>query len=115
MSDDNVKMFGLVNGMEIIGTIESEDDEKFVIKNALAMNLQQPAPGTPPEQAAVRLSLVPPTFFAPEMTQDNARKGVDIELYKSTIMFTYAAREDIHNQYKVQTGKIIIAKSPIIT
>lgn len=105
MSD--VKTFGLVNGMEIIGTLVSENDTQYVLKNVLALNIQ---PGQGPN-GEVKLQLIPPTFFsdAPE----GGRKGTDVNLYKSTIMFEYNLREDILQQYTLQTGKIVLARGSL--
>lgn len=105
--NDEIKVFGLANGMEIIATVVSEDNEKFILKNALALNIQ---PQTQ-NNNEIKLQLIPPTFFA-EAEQDG-RKGVDIELYKGTIMFRYILRENIKQQYILQTGKIIIASGSL--
>ena len=107
MSDD-IKVFGLVNGMELIGTIASEDDVKFTLKNALALNIQPSAP----QSSEIKLQLIPPTFFS-DAEQENGRKGVDLELYKTSILFVYKLRDNILQQYTLQTGKIIIAHGSI--
>jgi hypothetical protein len=102
---DDVKVFGLANGMELIGTITSETADKFQLKNALALNVQQ---GQGPN-GELRLQLIPPTFFS--SAENGGRKGADIELYKGNILFCYSLREDIMQQYVTQTGKIIIASA----
>lgn len=105
---DDVKVFGLSSGMEVIATVVSEDSEKFKLKNALALNVQQ---GQGPN-GELKLQLIPPTFFS--NAEEGGRRGTDVVLYKASIMFTYALREDILQQYTLQTGRIVIASGSLI-
>lgn len=104
MSNNTVRVYGLVNGMEMIGSFVSEDNEKIALKNAMALHVQQ---GSGPD-GAVKLQLIPPTFFS-----NTTEKGVNVDLYKSNILFTYDLRDDIYQEYCKLTGSIILANSLI--
>lgn len=97
-----VKVFALINNMELIGKVKSETETTFGLTNALALHVQ---PGNSQEEAA-RVQLIPPTFFS--NAEGQGAKGVDIILYKSNILFTYPMREDMLAQYNTRTSTIVL-------
>ena len=102
---NEIRVYALSNGMEVIGTQVSEDETTIRLENALVVNLQ-PKPNT----TEYDVNLIPPTFFA-HTGDDGGRKGIDLTLYKNVLLFNYQLREDLKQRYTLQTGKIIIASA----
>lgn len=96
----NIKCFSLLNGMELIGKVKDETSELFSLENTLLFVLE--ANGVDRS-----LKLAPPSMFSNESNRD----GMTLELYKTSIVFTYTPKDDIEKQYAELTNSLIVASA----
>lgn len=103
----SIQCFYLLNGMEFIAEVVSEDVTHIKVKNLLAFNAnraQDPETGN----IKMQIQLVPPTMFA-----DVDQAGVkETQLNKAVIVFNYIPTEGILEQYVAATdpSPIVIAR-----
>ena len=91
----SIKTFTLITGMEIIGKVTSVDDAVYSIEKAFAVNVEPQPDGS----FGVRVSLAQLSPFE--------TGGVDLELYKYTILISTNPPEGLVEQYKTTTGSIV--------
>jgi hypothetical protein len=98
--DNSVRGYVLSNGMEMIGTFESQDDNFINLKQAVVLNVRQSPDG-------VIVQLVPPSFFA----IGDDKGTVDVQLNRDMVVFPYAPKQDLYEKYCKSTGRVIIAQA----
>lgn len=96
----NIKCFSLLNGMELIGKIKNENDEFFSLEGSLLFVLEA-------NGQERRLKLAPPSLFS----NQNERDGMTMDLYKSSIAFSYHPKDEISQQYADLTSSLIVASA----
>jgi hypothetical protein len=102
-----IKCYRLLNGAEIIGYLDREDDKIVVLTKAMAHILspiESPAPG---EESKLEFGIVPLSY----LTEKDGRKlqyGCDITLQKSAVAFEY----ELHEHYiEMYTNAVAIIKT----
>lgn len=103
---NDIKIFMLISGLEIIGRIGSINDEFYEISQAYAMryDAHQDEAGRP----AIHVGMSPVSIMVQQESKTGAK---DITIYKSAILFAIDPPESLLTQYASQTGSIIAPPS----
>ena len=101
----SIKTFTLLTGMEIIGKVVGINDGVFDLEGAFAVNLQAgPPDGSGKPMAQVSLAQLSPF----------EEGGVDLELYKSTILISTNPPDMLITQFIQANSSIITPVEPKI-
>lgn len=101
INTDNIKGFKLNSGVELLGEVLEETDNSFKLKRALFWQLVQVKEGK------FDIQFFPLSDgLVPEL--DGSIPAVDVEIYKSSILFSYTIRSEIKERYKAQTSPILL-------
>lgn len=96
-----IKCFKLINGQEVIGTVEDETDTAYVIDDTVYWDVVQV------EGGKVDIQFSPLTFGA-KMAPDAIHDGLKVTLPKQIILFPYEPRVELLQRYKQLVSPILL-------
>jgi hypothetical protein len=99
MNTENIFCYRLLNGQDIIGKFNREQDGKIYLDNALAYVISEGK--TDNGQPALSFAFVP-LSFASTRNPEEVRYGISIELEKTAICFKYDLAKDYIEAYLQQ-------------
>lgn len=94
----DIRSFTLITGMEIIGEVESIEDNYFSVKEGFGIAASDDGGGN------LTLQLRPLTAFA---TNESPTGGLPLEMYFATILLSTKPPQGLIEHYAKQTGAII--------
>lgn len=103
-----VKIFKTMQGIDFIGTLESESEQYYNLRDVLAVMPQQLDNGN----VHVGLgAIVHPSLGKVDMSQKHG--AMDVDLPKMAVLFSYEPEEQLHDTYvKAISGIEIAHKMP---
>lgn len=93
----NIRIFSLLNGMELIGKITNETDDVYQMEAVFAFVVDQ----------SQQPRLAPPSIFA----ECEPKTGMEMELQKSAVVFKFKPKPDVEQQYSELTSTLIMAST----
>lgn len=96
-----VKAFMTILGYSVIAQIANENAKKYDLEDALFFQ-------TPTDSAGnVGLQFVPMSLAG----KGDFKKGMDVEIYKEHVVFSFDVNDQIEQAYRQQVSKITIASA----
>lgn len=104
--NDNIKGIKLINGYEMIAKIVSESDKSFVLEDAIFWDIVRVG------EEKYDIQFVPLSNGL-KIAHGKTHPAIDLELPKSTVLFSYEARDEIVDRYKQLVCPIMLLNNKI--
>ena len=100
----NIKVFKLRNNEDVMGEIDSIDDDDIILKNPVGIAVVRGQNGQPS------------VGFAPFPLHAEQKTGATVAISKKNIVYSYEPAEDFKNNYNQIFGSgIVVPNKQIIT
>lgn len=98
MTTESIKFIKLISGEELMGEVLRKEDDHYVMKNTILVNL------IPNEDGRIGVQMVPFPFLVGE--------GDEIKILSSAISIEGNPSDDFLNSYNEKYGHIQVVKNP---
>jgi hypothetical protein len=104
---NNVMIFTLIGGMEVIAKVSELHDNYVEVKDAFAVAVEQGQDESGEFRTSVGLRPMSPFAF-----EESKHGGIDLNLYFATILISLPVPQQLSDQYSQATGSIIAPQNP---